>query len=105
MTHSLYLNWAVKRQYPNIKLDASLTNYKKPVLAKFDHQGLKRSKNDILFSIQFNKNNTCVETLTMNERLWLFPNLIFLRTIPDLGYISVRPEKERFFVEKATEFY
>ena len=51
MTHSLYLNWAVKRQYPNIKLDASLTNYKKAVLAylrsKFNHQGLKMQIEDL----------------------------------------------------------
>ena len=29
----IHLIWAMKRQYPNVKLDASLTNYKKAVLA------------------------------------------------------------------------
>ena len=43
-THSF---WTVKRQYPNVKLDASLTNYKKAVLAKFDHQGLKMQIEDL----------------------------------------------------------
>ena len=55
----IHLFWAVKRQYPNVKLDASLTNYKKAVLAylasKFklseDNPGLKMQIVDLYIII------------------------------------------------------